>query len=139
MSNIDEPTQQAYRETHFKVYGSAPMTLQIGQRNAELAHSYEEKRIQSCTFITSCNPYSQPYDDAANAARLAILEIELEAEGLVFIEGIGQHPSGEWPGEASLLVLGLSLEDAKAWGTMHEQNAIVWCGADAVPQLVLLR
>jgi hypothetical protein len=139
MSSIPETTQQAYRETHFRVYGGTPMTLEVGQHNKELAHLYGLERVQSCAFITSCNPYSQPCDDAANAARQAILASELEADGLVFIDGMGQHPSNERPGEASYLVLDLSLENAKACGTKHEQNAIVWCGADAVPQLVLLR
>lgn len=139
MSNIDELTQQAYRETYFKVYGSLPTTLHIAQRNTELAHLYVDKRIQSCAFISSCNPYGQYCDEAANVARQATLAEELEADGQVYIDGMGQHPSNDWPGEASFLVLGISLEDAQACGTKHEQNAIVWCGADAVPQLVLLR
>jgi hypothetical protein len=32
----------------------------------------------------------------------------------------------------------LALEAAKTSGTRMEQNAIVWSGADAVPQLILL-
>jgi len=36
-------------------------------------------------------------------------------------------------------VPGLSLEASKSLGARFEQNAIVWSGADAVPQLILLR
>ena len=54
-------------------------------------------------------------------------------------EGMGEHPSGQWPGEPSFLILGLPLDAAKQLGARHEQNAIVWCGTDAVPQLILLR
>lgn len=36
------------------------------------------------------------------------------------------------------LVLGLALEAAKSLGNAYEQNAVIWCGADAVPNLVLL-
>ncbi len=64
---------------------------------------------------------------------------ELRLRSLLFIEGVGQHPSNRWPPEPSFLVLDLSLEAAKALGSRHEQNAIVWCGADATPLLVLLR
>ncbi|UUZ55406.1 DUF3293 domain-containing protein [Massilia sp. H-1] len=48
-------------------------------------------------------------------------------------------PKREWPSEPSFLVRGLSLEDASALGRQLRQNAIVWCGADLVPQLILLR
>jgi len=63
----------------------------------------------------------------------------LRLRSLPFIERVGQHPSNRWAPEPSFLVLGLSLEAAKALGSRHEQNAIVWCGIDATPQLVLLR
>ena len=42
-------------------------------------------------------------------------------------------------GEASYLIFGLTLEAAKMLGMRLEQNAIVWAGVDAVPQLILLR
>jgi len=43
------------------------------------------------------------------------------------------------PEEASFPVLGLSLKASRALGRKHEQNALVWCTKDAVPQLLLLR
>jgi hypothetical protein len=49
------------------------------------------------------------------------------------------HRSNHLSGEASYLIFGLTLEAAKALRTRLEQNAIVWTGADAVPQLILLR
>jgi hypothetical protein len=52
---------------------------------------------------------------------------------------MGQHPSNKWPGEEIFLVLGLYFEAAKALGERFGQNAIVWCGIDAVPQLIVLR
>ena len=39
----------------------------------------------------------------------------------------------------AILVLGLALEAAKSLGNAYEQNAVIWCGPDAVPSLVLLR
>jgi hypothetical protein len=35
--------------------------------------------------------------------------------------------------------LGISRQQAMDLGDRLEQNAIVWCGPDAVPELVLLR
>ena len=88
--------------------------------------------------MTACNPFSQALDDSANDARQAVLTRELHQHGLTHIKRIDQHPINGWPGEQSFLVLGLSREDARMLGARHEQNAIVWCRPDAVPELVFL-
>ena len=92
------------------------------------------QRVHHCL-----QPFSQILDDEANAERHAALGQELGRRSLASIEGIGQHPSNLWPGEPSYLVFGLTLVAAKTLGTRLEQNAIVWTGTDAVPQLILLR
>ncbi len=138
-SVIDTATCQAYRETHYVVHGSTPLTLQVGIANPALAVLYKAQRIDACAFITACNPFSQLLEAAVNAERQEALQRELRQRSLKFIDGIGQHPSNLWLGEASLLVLGLSLEASKVLGARYEQNAIIWCGPDAIPQLVLLR
>ncbi|UUZ49901.1 DUF3293 domain-containing protein [Massilia sp. B-10] len=63
----------------------------------------------------------------------------LRQRGLQWQTGAYCDPKREWPSEPSFLVRGLSLEDASALGRQLRQNAIVWCGADLVPQLILLR
>jgi hypothetical protein len=138
-SDIPRDTIQAYLETHYHVAGNTPTTLQVGQFNPMLAALHDACQVTGSAFITACNPFSLDLGPEANAARQAALARELEQHGLKFIEGIGQHPSSEWPGEASFLVLGATLDIAKALGEKHGQNAIVWCGANAVPQLILLR
>jgi hypothetical protein len=57
----------------------------------------------------------------------------------VILDGFGQDPAGQWDGEDSFLVLGISLEAAKKLGSQFEQNAIVWADSNAVPKLFLLR
>lgn len=136
---IDPATCQSYLETQYVVPGAAPLTLQIGIANAPLAALYKALRVDSCAFITACNPFSQSLEASANADLHAALAGELRQRSLKFVEGVGQHPSNRWPAEASYLIWGLSLEAAKALGAQHDQNAIVWCGPDAVPQLMLLR
>lgn len=41
--------------------------------------------------------------------------------------------------EVELLVPDLSSDRAKLFGAEFGQNAILWAGSDAVPQLILLR
>ena len=90
-------------------------------------------------FITAFNPFSRELTADENRRRQAELAKELTRRSLDFVEGVGQHPSGDWPGEPSFLVFGLELEAAKSLGKVYEQNAIIWCGADCVPDLILLK
>lgn len=136
---IPRETIQAYLETHYHLHGSMPTTLKIGQHNPTLAAIYAAKHVSTSAFITACNPFSQSLDASANARRQEALARDIEQRGASCIEGIGEHPSNKWPGEPSFLIFGLSLDEARTLGANHGQNAIVWCGEDAVPQLVLLR
>lgn len=138
-STIDRNTIQAYLETDYCILGNDPFTLRIGVACSELAALHQASKADCSAFITACNPFSQTFDEAANAERQAALARELTRRSLRYIDGIGQHPSNQWPGEASFLVFGLTLEAARTLGTRLEQNAIIWSGPDAVPQLILLR
>ncbi len=138
-STIDPDTLRAYEETHYRVLGNAPTTLRVGRANPDLAKLHRAFGVDCSAFVTAANPLSALTYATANTLRQAALAEQLRRMGLRFIEGTGEHPSGTWPGEPSFLVIGLILSDAKQLGVRHDQNAIVWCGADAVPQLILLR
>lgn len=138
-SIIDAATVQAYRETDYKAHGDEPFTLSVGEPCKALAAAHKHHLVDCSAYITACNPFSQRLDEQANAERQAALGRELGQHSLASIEGIGQHPSNRWPGEASYLVFGLTLEAAKTLGVRLEQNAIIWTGRDAVPQMILLR
>jgi hypothetical protein len=138
-SEIDTATLQAYEETEFRVFGSSPTVLTIGRQSPDLAQLHKSHAVGCSAFITAYNPFSAALDDVANAKRQASLAEELRQRSLGFVDGVGQHPSNEWPGEPSFLVFGLTLEAAKVLGRRLEQNAIVWSGPEAVPELVLLR
>ena len=136
---IDDATRQAYLETHYHVHGAAPTVLRIGVPNPALATLHHTLRVHSSAYITAWNPGSKILTDAENSQRQGALALELQRRGLPFIEGIGKHPSSGWAGEPSFLVFGLSLESAKTLGSRYQQAAILWCGGDSVPQLILLR
>jgi hypothetical protein len=138
-SAIDPDTLRAYEETHYRVLGDAPATLRIGHANPELAKLHRAFDVDCSAFVTAANPFSTLTRATDNAVRQAALAEQLGGMGLRFIEGIGEHPSGTWPGEPSFLVLGITLSDAKQLTMQYRQNAIVWCDSDTVPQLILLR
>ena len=138
-SVISPETIQAYRETDYRVDGEKSLVLRINEFNESLATLYKINRVNCCAYITACNPFGQAIDESANANLQDKFARELRSRGLIFFNGAGKNTVGDWPGESSYLVLGISLEAAKSLGIKYQQNAIVWCGTDTVPQLVLLR
>ena len=134
---------QAYLATDYGVNADPPFVLKVGAFSEPLAWLLERHHCDCAAYLTACNPFSEDLEAAENALRQAELSRELKERSLRFIEGVGQGSQGEAPeqrpGEASFLVLGLSLEASRALGRKHEQNALIWCGQNAVPQLVLLR
>ncbi|WP_349606875.1 DUF3293 domain-containing protein [Cupriavidus sp. DF5525] len=138
-SAIPLDTIEAYRETHYHVGEDPLATLKVGEFCSALLVLHRAAEVDCSAFISACNPFSEQLDDAANAQRHAALEQGLRQRGFTILAGVGQHPSNGWPGEASFLVLGLSSSEARQLGVEYCQNAIVWAGADAVPELVLLR
>jgi hypothetical protein len=136
---VDPALQAAYAETEFRVDGPSSFVLRIGHPSEQLALAHVQQQVSCSAYLTACNPRSAPLSDTDNQQRQLALAAELTRRGLYFLPGVGQHPYNGWPGEPSYLVFGLSLEEAMALGRDWEQNAIVWAGEDAVPQLILLR
>ena len=136
---IDAATINAYLETDYHVRTQPPFILRVNESNPALAALQQAHGASCSAFITACNPYSVQLDDARNAACHLALAAELASRRLAYMPGIGQHPSGNWPGEESFLVIGLTLSSAKELGEQFKQNAILWSAADAAPQLILLR
>jgi hypothetical protein len=138
-TDIDDATVEAYRQTEYRIQGDTPFTLQIGVISEFLLAAHKSYRVDCSAFITACNPYSQMVSANDNRIRQRQLSDELTRRGLSHLPGLGQHPSNQWPGEESFLVLGLNLQAAKKLGMHFGQNAIVWCGANGLPELILLR
>lgn len=95
---------------NFGFFSDAPLTLRIAERNEALLDLYKDYCSDSCAFVTACNPLGQLYDESENARLQDQLAIELKFRSLNFIAGEGKHPVGDWLGEPSFLVFGLSLE-----------------------------
>jgi hypothetical protein len=110
--------------------------MHIGQPCPELKALMADHNVLSAAFITAWNPFSQNLPAKENQARQDELKANLKKRGLICIDGIGKHPSNNWPGEVSVLVLGLDLEAAKSLARHYEQHAFVWAAGDGVPELV---
>lgn len=139
MSDIHQDLIKAYEGTEFRVLEPTPFTLRIGVHAPELGALYADLNVTSAGFLTAWNPFSTETSQAENrVAQLKLIRI-LSLNGFPTLNAFGVDPSGAWPGEDSVFVPGLELDEAKAIGIKFGQNAVVWAGLDAVPQLVLLR
>ena len=137
-SSLDPDLIQAYQKTDYRVDSTAPFVMKVGMAGQPLHQLYTHYRSDCAAYITACNPLGRRLSEADNTARQAALSSELTGRNLEFINGIGLDSKGDWPGEASFLVMGLSLEATRVLASKYEQNAVIWCDKDAVARLVLL-
>lgn len=130
---------QAYQETDYHVFTDPPFKLNVGQASDELKRLHQAHSVVCSAYLTAWNPEGMWAGAEQNSAKQAALMNALDKRGKPFLPGLGRHPSGQWSGEASVLALGVSEEEARELGSLFRQNAVVWCGEDAIPRLLLLR
>ena len=131
---------RAYLATDYRLgHAAQDIVLTIGQRSERLAALFATKGVNCGAFLTAYNPRGTLQPEAANHLAHAQLATQLEQLGHEVIAGAGSEKGTDWAAEESYFALGMDLEPAKAMGTHFDQDAIVWVGADAEPQLILLR
>jgi hypothetical protein len=131
---------RAYLATDYRLGHTAQdIVLTIGKRSDRLAALFADKGVNCGAFLTAYNPRGALQPEAANQLAHAQLATQLEQLGQEVIAGSGSEKGTDWAPEESYFALGLTLEDAKVMGTHFDQDAIVWVGADAKPELILLR
>ena len=131
---------RAYKATGYRLgHTDQDITLSIGVHAARLSALFASSGATCGAFLTAFNPRGTNQSDAANELGHAELLQQLQGLGHSSIEGSGSEAGADWPAELSYFALGLELEPAKAIGRHFDQDAVVWVGPDAVPQLILLR
>ncbi len=131
---------RAYMATDYRLgHTDHDITLKIGVRSERLAALFTSSGVACGAFLTAYNPRGAMQPDAANQRAHAELAAMLHARSLSVIEGSGSEAGTDWPAEKSYFAMGLPLDAARHMGHHFDQDAIVWVGADAVAQLILLR
>ena len=139
LSILSDSLINAYKNTNFEVLAKSPFILNVGKYSSKLELLFDEcSKNQGC-FITAYNPLSEPTLKEENEIAQQKLKDSLLSQNLSFLNGIGSDPSGEWQGEPSFFVLGLSKEKSEGLGSEYRQNAIVWSDHQCIPELILLR
>lgn len=138
-SEVSQKIIEAYANTNFRVDAHIPFVLKVGIQNKSLLELYAQEKCDCAAYITAFNPYSEERTEKDNLDAQESLLRQLSLSTFKIIEGSGQDPHGKWPSEPSALVLGMSKEEGMEVGNKYKQNAIVWMGADAIPELIMLR
>jgi len=138
-SAVPAQTIAAYEAAEYHVEAEPPFVLRIGEPCAALARLLGDRGLDSAAFVTACNPLGQLLPAPDNLVRTRALGAELERFAPAVLPARGVDPTGRWQDEPGFLALGCPPAIIEALGRRHRQNAIVLCGADAVPRLVLLR
>ncbi len=135
-----QPLAAAYLATDYRVCESplGPFVIRCGEPSPAATALLADEPVGQWAFITAQNPGSVPLPSEANAERMQQLRAAVEAAGYRHYPGVGQGSTGNWPPEASLLVLGIEEATAIALGRRFGQRAIVIGRRDRPARLVWL-
>ena len=123
---ISKSLCHAYLTARYRVFAPGG-TIEFSARgySPELAALQDAHNVHTSAFITAWNPFSHPTDVATNTANHERLIRRISPQWR-HLPGEGVDPSGKWPAEPSVLVLGVELEMARALGREFQQHGIVW-------------
>ena len=137
-STLADATIEAYLQAEYRVHADTPFSLRVGTHSEILRALYAQTGSHGAAFITPCNPLGHLLTARENELKLQELENTLDALGLQHLPAEGLDPQGEWPPEKGVLVLDLSLDQARDIGREFRQNGVLWCDERAYVALVLL-
>ena len=137
VSEISNELIDAYLSTNFHVYAEEEFMLNVGHFSKPLSELHKSHACDTSAVITAWNPLGVAQSDEANKKQNDTLK-KIAQERYTVIDAAGVDPKGEWPPEASFIILGISRYDAMELGQRFQQNAIIF-NEGAVPELVMLR
>jgi hypothetical protein len=131
---------RAYRASDYRIgFSGKAIVLQPGLRSAQVAQLFASHGANCGAFITAFNPQGAQRSTAENEQAHQQLLTHIESQGIKCLEGEGNEAGTDWPAEKSCFALGLGRSEAMKIGRFYGQDAIVWVGESAEPELVLLR
>ena len=134
----EHPLDTAYRKTsYFADTPAGRLRIRIGEAHAVLDTLVAARGHRQWAYVTAHNPASVRLTADENRTRHTRLEADVRARGYEVFPGEGVGDDGEWPAEASLLILGIARDEATALGHAHAQRAVVW-GDVGEPALLLV-
>lgn len=123
--SIPDKLRSAYHRTTFQAETpGGTVAIRCGREHAELDKLLSHHRTRIWAYITACNPRSETLPDAVNAERQSAL-IRLLEPRFPLYHGHGVSDDGGWAPEPSVLVIGISRDEAATVGRNFRQYAVV--------------
>jgi uncharacterized protein DUF3293 len=117
---------EAYLRTVFIASdGDKKIEIRPGYHSESLDQLLRNRQASEWAYVTAFNPGSRVIPDEMNRARHQELCVAVRALRVHVLEGHGAGIDGDWPLEISLLVVGITLDHARALGRQFGQLAIV--------------
>ena len=133
----DAALWDAYRRTTYVARtGDSEIRIQPDHTIPGLDVLLRQRRADQWAYITACNPESRLLSEEENVRRQQRLVQAVQDRGLTFFEGESVLDAAAWPPEPSLLILGMSPDEARALGHRFGQLAIVVGRRDQPARLV---
>ncbi len=126
----------AFEKAIYRVHSpQGDIDVRIGQLNRPLNQLQQQENSQGAAILTACNPGAQICSRAFNDAVQESLLRDLQKLNLRWWSAVNLDPAGKWPDEPSLLVLDISLQQARWQARLFKQLAFVYIPANGKPQL----
>ena len=126
MKTPAEELASAYRQTiYWCELPEQSIAIRIGKPHPQLDAALRNEAVNAWAYITAYNPFSNQKTPPQNRAMNEQLKSELTRLGYPYWHGTGIDPEGQWPPEASFLVLGIDRGTAIKMGQQYQQRAIV--------------
>jgi len=130
---------ESYKKAYYVVFAELHIAMRIGVRSQHVQEVMQREGVSTAAFITAYNPRSRQFARYWNRELLMFLRHDVEINGYDHLGGEGCDPDGNWEPEESLLVLGISREEADRFARKYDQHAFVFIGADGVPELAITK
>jgi len=133
---INDDLILAFTNTKFHVFIPS-IVIEIGKRNEDLDALIKKEGQTEWTYLTAYNPFSKELTDKENLERQSQLLSKISDYKFYEGEGVGEDPT--WKPERSILIVGITKNEAISLGREFEQNAIVYGKINEVPELIILK
>jgi hypothetical protein len=127
---------EAYKNTKYTVFQN-DLVIEINKLNNKLNELLNKYNSTEWAFITAFNPYSNVLNIDENIKRH--YELQRLTDRYITFEGHGVGEDPSWEPELSLLIIGITKEDAMSIGNKFEQNAIIIGKINSIPELLILK
>lgn len=121
--NFDKNLLCAYKKTRYHVSDLA-LDIKVGQIPPIPDHLFANSGLHTWAFVTAWNPWSRPLDSTQNQQRH--LSLTKACESFTTFDAWGIPSDDNWEPEQSLLIVGISKQQALELGKRFGQHAIVF-------------